>query len=38
MNVSQAIVAALMAVGQTFVVEAQGMQNRGVQIVQVDWI
>ena len=36
MNVGQPKIAALVAVGQPFVVEAQAMQNRRVEVVDVD--
>jgi hypothetical protein len=34
-DVSQAVIATLMAVGQLFVIDAQQMQNSGVEIVNV---
>ena len=38
MHVGQAVVAALEAEGQAFVIEAKAMQQRGVQVMDVDRI
>ena len=38
MNIGQAIVASLKAIGQTLVIESQQMQERRIQIVYVYWI
>ena len=38
MHVSEAEVAAIVAVGETFVVDAEQMQNRGVKVVHVDFV
>jgi hypothetical protein len=37
-DISQSLVAAVVKVGQFFVVDAKHMQNGSVQVVDVDWL
>ena len=37
-NVGQSEISSLVAIGHLLVIDAQLMQNRGVQIMDVDWI
>ena len=38
MNIGQPKIAALILVGQLFVINSQQMQNRRVQVMHMDWI